>query len=110
MGAQGSTVDVTDATYEAEVLRSALPVVVDFWAPWCGPCKAISPAVEQIARERAGGLKVVKVDIDANPALAERLGIQTIPTLMMVRGGEVVSKSTGAMAKGAISRWIGDAL
>ena len=98
--------NVTDATFEAQVLRSPLPVLVDFWAPWCGPCRMVSPAVEEIGRLHAGRMKVVKVNTDENPAYASRLGIQGIPTLILFRNGREVDRIVGAAPKAQIQEWV----
>lgn len=90
---------VSDASFESEVLKSTVPVLVDFWATWCGPCKTIAPVVEEIATEYAGKLKVVKVDVDSNPETSMKFGIRSIPTLMIFKGGVVVEQLIGAMPK-----------
>ena len=105
-----ATVAVTDDTFDAEVKQADVPVVVDFWAEWCGPCKQIGPALEQISEEMAGKVKVVKVDVDSNPSTAASLGVRGIPALFMFKDGEVVSNRTGAAPKAALESWIGDAL
>jgi thioredoxin 2 len=92
----------TDANWNEEVERSPLPVLVDFWAPWCGPCRTIGPVVEQIARERAGRLKVVKLNVDENQQTAARFAVQAIPMLIVFRGGRMVEQMRGAMPKPAI--------
>ncbi len=92
-------VELTDATFQSEVLNSDKPVLVDFWADWCGPCRMIAPSVKQIAAEYGDSLKVGKVDVDDNPAVPGRYGIVGIPTLMLFKGGEVVERITGALPK-----------
>ena len=93
---------ITDSDFATEVLESPVPVLVDFWAPWCGPCKMISPIVDQIAVELAGQAKVCKVNVDEESELASRFRIMTIPTLMVFKNGQVVSQSVGAKPKHAI--------
>jgi thioredoxin len=94
-----NAVAVTDQTFEAEVVQSPVPVLVDFWAAWCGPCRAIAPAVDEIASEYAGKLKVVKLDIDQFGDVSVRYGVLGIPTLMLFKGGQVVEKMVGAYPK-----------
>ena len=91
--------DISDNTFDAEVLKSEIPVLVDFWAPWCAPCKSIAPAVEELAVEYAGRLKVVKVNIDDNPRAPERYNVLSIPKLVFFKKGEVVEEVIGAVAK-----------
>ena len=97
--------DVTDATFETEVLQSGNPVLVDFWAEWCGPCHAVAPVLEKIADER--NLKLVKVNIDENQDLAIRYGIQSIPNMVLFEGGEQKASAIGAMPKGMLERQLG---
>lgn len=96
------TIDVSQVEWERAVLDSALPVLVDFWATWCGPCKMVAPIVNQIAEEYDGKLRVVKVDADDNPDIVERYGVMGIPTLMLFKNGEAVERITGYQAKDKI--------
>jgi thioredoxin 1 len=98
----GTPVEVTDTTFEAEVIRADRPVLVDFWAPWCGPCRAIGKALAEIANERQDQLKVVKVNIDDNQQYALKLGVMTVPTMVIYRDGELIDKMVGAYSKRGI--------
>jgi thioredoxin 1 len=95
----GNVTDVTDNNFQAEVIESDVPVLVDFWAPWCGPCRMVGPVVEEIAQERAGDLKVVKLNIDENQQTAVAYNVMSIPTLIVFRGGEVAKTVIGAYPK-----------
>ena len=105
-----ATVAVTDATFDAEVRQSDIPVVVDFWAEWCGPCKQIGPALEELSTEMDGKVKIVKVNVDENPNSPAQMGVRGIPALFMFKDGEVVSNKTGAAPKAALKSWIDDAI
>ena len=95
----GNVTEISDANFSAEVLQSSQPVLVDFWAPWCGPCRMIAPIVEQLAAENASTLKVVKVNIDDSQATGATYGVSSIPTLMLFKGGEVVDRFVGVQPK-----------
>src|SRR6201991_5232490 len=97
---------VSDANFESEVLKSSEPVVVDFWAEWCGPCKMIAPALEEIAGSLAGKVKIVKLNVDENPATASKYGIMSIPTLMLFKNGQLASRQVGAAPKAKLEQWI----
>ena len=104
------TTAVTDATFDAEVRQSDIPVVVDFWAEWCGPCKQIGPFLEELSDELAGSVKIVKVNVDENPESPANLGVRGIPALFLFKGGEVVSNKVGAAPKAALKSWIDSAV
>jgi thioredoxin len=97
---------VSDSTFESEVLKSASPVVVDFWAEWCGPCRMIAPALEEIAGSLGEKVKIVKLNVDENPNTAAKYGIMSIPTLMIFKGGELASRQVGAAPKAKLEQWI----
>ena len=102
---------LSDATFKAEVLDSAVPVVVDFFAEWCQPCKAMAPALDQVATEMKGKVKIAKIDVDANPDVTQTYGIQAIPTLLIFKGGKIVARKMGAMVqKRQIEEWIASAI
>jgi len=101
---------VSDASFETDVLNSNVPVVVDFWAEWCGPCKQIGPALEEIASEMGGKLTVAKVNIDENPNAPSKYGVRGIPTLLLFKNGELVDRKVGADSKRGIEGWIVDAI
>ena len=101
-----ATVKVTDATFDQEVKESEIPVVVDFWAEWCGPCKMIGPALEELSEEYAGKIKIAKVNVDDNPNSPMTLGVRGIPALFMFKDGQVVSNKVGAAPKAALQNWI----
>ena len=105
-----STIAVTDATFDVAVLQSDQPVLVDFWAEWCGPCKMIGPALEEIAAELAGRVTIAKVDIMANTETASKFGVQSIPFLVMFKDGKPVAEKLGAAPKCQLKAWIESAL
>ncbi len=102
--------EVSDGNFEQEVLQSDVPVLVDFWAPWCGPCRAIAPLIDELSGDYAGKLKVAKCNVDENPKTPSRYGIRAIPTLIIFKGGNVSEQITGAVAKSQISAAIDKAV
>ena len=102
--------EAADDDFAAVAERASIPVLVDFWATWCGPCRMVSPALEQLATERVGVIKLVKVDVDGAPALGQRFQIQAVPTLLVLRGGEVAARQAGAAPVPALRRWLDEAL
>ena len=101
-----ATVKVDKSNFQSDVLLASEPVIVDFWAEWCGPCKMIAPALEEIAAELGGKVKIAKLNIDENPELAAQFGVRSIPTLMIFKSGEVADIKVGAAPKTALSHWI----
>ena len=101
-----NTKAVTDATFDADVLKSTTPVLVDFWAEWCGPCKMIGPILEQLGEELKGQVTIAKINIDDNPMVPTKFGIRSIPTMIMFKNGEAVATKIGAAPKAALSDWI----
>ncbi|MBL8770497.1 MAG: thioredoxin [Phenylobacterium sp.] len=104
-----STVKVTDESFQTDVLASEQPVLVDFWAEWCGPCKQIAPALEQLSDELAGKVKIAKLDIEQSPTTPSRYGVRGIPTMMLFKGGQMASMKVGAMPKQKILEWLTEA-
>jgi thioredoxin 1 len=105
-----SVKQVTDASFASDVLAAQRPVLVDFFADWCGPCHALAPALEQIASNRAGEVSVVKLDVDANPEATLRFGIKGLPTLMLFKGGQPVASQVGVLPKARLEAWLADAV
>ncbi len=100
---EDNLIHVTDQDFEAEVLKADLPCLVDFWAPWCGPCKAIGPVVTELAEEFAGKVRIAKMNVDESPATPGKYGIRAIPTLILFKGGEVLDQVTGAVGKAQLA-------
>lgn len=101
-----ATQSVTDATFDSEVRQSDLPVVVDFWAEWCGPCRMIAPALDEISGAMGDKVKIVKLNVDESPKTASKYGVMSIPTLMIFKGGEMASRQVGAAPKAKLQQWI----
>ena len=104
-----ATVKVDKANFDQTVLNSATPVVVDFWAEWCGPCRMIAPALEELSAEMSGKVTIAKLNIDENPELAARYGVRSIPTLLLFKGGNIASNMVGAAPKSRLQSWISSA-
>jgi thioredoxin 2 len=102
--------DADDATFGAVAEGARIPVIVDLWAPWCGPCRMVSPALEQLARDLAGRVKLVKVNVDTSPQISQRFAAQAIPTLLVMRRGQVIARQTGAAPLAALRTWVDNAL
>ncbi len=101
---------VTEATFDSEVKESDKPVLVDFWAEWCGPCRQVGPILEEISKELEGKLKVVKLDVDSNPRIAQTYGIRGIPTLLLFKNGQVTGQKVGALPKSQLKAWLSEAV
>ena len=105
----GMVAEVTDSSFQSDVLKSQEPVLVDFWAPWCGPCRMIAPMVEELAAENRGSIKVTKINIDDNPEAAQNYGVSSIPTLMIFKAGEVVERMVGVQPKSRLQQALDEA-
>jgi thioredoxin 1 len=101
-----STKPVSDDSFDSDVLKADIPVLVDFWAEWCGPCKMIAPALEEIATELNGKVQIAKVNIDENPLTPQKYGVRGIPTLILFKGGEVAATKVGALPKNQLAEWV----
>ena len=101
---------VTESSFKSDVLESSEPVVVDFWAEWCGPCRMIAPALDEISKEMAGKVKIVKMNVDENQQVPGQFGIRSIPTLMIFKDGKLAAQKVGAASKGDLSKWIAAAI
>ena len=106
----GNVSEVSDVTFDQEVLKASVPVLIDFWAPWCGPCKAIAPVVEELAGEYTGRVKIVKMNVDDNPQTPSKYGVRGIPNLILFKGGSVTEQIVGAVPKAHLVRAIDRAL
>ena len=104
------TIQVTDATFEQEVLKSDVPVLLDFWAPWCGPCRMVAPILDELSEELAGKAKIAKMNVDENPEVPAQFGIRSIPTLLLIKNGQVVGTQVGALPKSQLSAFVQEAL
>lgn len=102
-----NAITITESNFEEQVLRSDVPVIVDYWAPWCGPCRMLGPVIDQIAGERDGSIKVGKVNVDEEPVLADRAGVRSIPYVVLYRDGEPVAEAIGAQPKAALEQTLG---
>ena len=105
-----SVIHINDSDYEEKVLKSDIPVLLDFWAEWCGPCKAIAPSLEELSEEMSNKLKVVKINVDENPSTSQAYSIRSIPALMIFKNGEKISEKMGALPKSVLETWINDTI
>ena len=105
-----ATTAVTDATFDEEVKKANIPVLVDFWAEWCGPCRMVAPILEELAKEFAGQIKVVKLDVESNPTIAQVYNIRGIPSLLLFKNGQVAGQKVGALPKHQLKAWLSEAV
>jgi len=106
LGVTSEPVEVSDEEFQAKVAQSPLPVLVDFWAPWCGPCRMVAPTLEALAKEMAGRVRIAKINVDDNPVMAGQLGVRGIPTMVLFKNGQEVDRQVGALPKAEIQRWL----
>ena len=105
-----ATKAITDESFDNDVIKSETPTVVDFWAEWCGPCKAIAPSLEELSEEMASKLKIVKINVDENPSISQTYSIRSIPALMIFKDGEKISEKMGALPKSALQSWVNETI
>ena len=101
-----TTIETSDSSFENDVLNASLPILVDFWAEWCGPCKQIAPILDEISKEKQGMIKIIKLNVDDNPEISQKYGVQGIPTLMLFNKGQLIGSKVGSLPKSSLTEWI----